>query len=356
MSLITHWGTRISVYKSTKIPKPPGDASVALYSRNSPKDTPPDSKENDFVSRMYHTIDRSRVPVQEDFEVMVMTSANVKDKFKLLKDVQDGQFCDIVAQIVRPPYDGVDKITLWVSDYTENTAFYNFSIGADAASLGRDGDPWGYLDKFTTSAKTTDWPGPFGKRSMQITCWEPWATVIREENMRPLTWIDARNIQIKMSRNGANLEGYLREDRSALGTKFGIHEVDLTVDPESINHHVKAALQRKREYERLRKEQLKDIVEASKAGEKRKKGVETNGKSKKDNARSRRDAKRKKGASRHGQGDEQTEDDTVLVADLNTQGIFISILQLLVLITLSEMRERRQGGQSTCRDNQHCAT
>jgi hypothetical protein len=275
---------------------------------------------------MYHTIDRSRIPIQEDFELMIMTSANVKDKFRLLKDVQDGQFCDIVAQIVRPPFDGGDKITLWVSDYTENAAFYNFSIGADAASLGRDGDPWGYLDKFTTAANTTDWPGPFGKRSMQITCWEPYATVIREENMRLLTWIDARNIQIKMSRNGANLEGYLREDRGALGTKFGIHEVDLTVDPESINHHAKAALQRKREYERLRKEQLKDIKEASKAGEKRKKGVETNGKSKKENARSRRDAKRKKGANRQGQGDEQAEDDTILVADLNTRGNSTSIL------------------------------
>ncbi|RFN45978.1 protection of telomeres protein 1 [Fusarium flagelliforme] len=319
MSLITHWSTKISVYEASKIPKPPGNASAALYPRNSSKDTPPDSKENDFVSRMYHTIDRGRIPIQEDFEAMVMTSANVKDKFRLLKDVQDGQFCDIVAQIVRPPFDAADKITLWVSDYTENAAFYNFSIGADAASLGRDGDPWGYLDKFTTAANTTDWPGPFGKRSMQITCWEPYATVIREENMRLLTWIDARNIQIKMSRNGANLEGYLREDRGALGTKFGIHEVDLTVDPENINHHAKAALQRKREYERLRKEQLKDIKEASKAGEKRKKGVETNGKSKKDNARSRRDAKRKKGANRQGQGDEQAEDDTTLVADLNTR-------------------------------------
>jgi hypothetical protein len=323
--LLTNWSTKISTYEASKIPKPPGEASCALYPRNSSKDTPPDSKENAFVSEMYHAMDLDRVPAQEEFENMIITSANVKDKFSLLKDVKDGQFCDIVAQIVRPPFDTGDRITLWVSDYTENSAFYNFSIGTDGASLGRDGDPYGYTDKFTTSAKTTNWPGPYGKRSMQITCWEPHATVIRDENIGPLAWVDMRNLQIKTGHNGSNLEGFLREDRGAFGTKFGIQEVDLTGNSEYASPHAKAALQRKREYERLRKEQLKDIREASKAGEKRKNGVETNKESKKENAKARRKAKRKREAGRQDQDDDQAEEDTVQVADLNTRGILFLI-------------------------------
>ncbi|RGP62234.1 protection of telomeres 1 [Fusarium longipes] len=325
-----------TVYEASKIPKPPDDAACALYPRTSPRDTPPDSKENSFVSQMYHSMNLDRVPAQEEFENMAVISANVKEKFSLLKDVKDGQFCDIVAQIVRPPFDTGDRITLWVSDFTENPLFYNFSIGADGASLGRDGDPYGYTDKFTTATKTTDWPGPYGKRSIQITCWEPHATVIRDGNLGPLTWIDARNLQIKTGRNGSNLEGFLREDRAAFGTKFGIQRVDLAADSEYVNPRAKAALQRKREYERLRKEQLKDIREASKAGEKRKKGMETNKESKKENAKARRKAKRKKEAGRQYQDDDQAEEDTVQVTDLNTRDKAVSRLSEITSIVQHE--------------------
>ncbi|OBS18390.1 hypothetical protein FPOA_10117 [Fusarium poae] len=318
-SLLTNFNTSISVYEASKIPKPPGDASCALYPANHHKDIPPNGQANAFVSRMYHTINLDRVPAQEEFEVMIAASANVKEKFSLLKDVREGQFCDMVAQIVRPPYDSGDKVTLWVSDYTENLLFFNYSISTDGPSLGRDGDPWGYTDKFTTAAKTTDWPGPYGKRSMQITCWEPHAGVIRDQNLGFGSWVHARNLQIKTGRNGNNLEGFLREDRNAFSSKVGLQEVDLKVDPEHVNPHAKAALERKREYERLRKEQLKDIREASKAGEKRKKSMETTKESKKENSRARRKAKRKKEAGRQDQDDGQAEEDTAQIADLNTR-------------------------------------
>ncbi|GKU04698.1 hypothetical protein FLAG1_07970 [Fusarium langsethiae] len=318
-SLLSHFGTKFSVYEASKIPKPPGEASCAVYPISSSKDIPPNGQENAFVSQMYHTINLDRVPAQEEFESMIVTSANVKDKFSLLKDVKEGQFCNIVAQIVRPPYDSGDRITLWVSDYTENSSFFNFSIGVGDASLGRDGDPYGYTDKFTTTTKTTDWSGPYGKRSMQVTCWEPHAGVIRNENIGFESWVDARNLQIKTGHNGNNLEGFLREDRGAYGPKLGLQRVDMTAGADYVNPHAKAALQRKREYERLRKDQLKDIREASKAGEKRKKGMETSKEAKKENARARRKAKRKREAGRQDQGDDQAEEDTTQVADLNTR-------------------------------------
>ncbi|KAM0235797.1 hypothetical protein ACHAPO_005583 [Fusarium lateritium] len=318
-SLLTSFPTSISVYEASKIPKPPGEASCALYPTSYPKDTPPSGQENAFVSQMYHAINLDRVPAQEEFEVMIAASANVKEKFSLLKDVREGQFCDIVAQIVKPPYDSGGVITLWVSDYTENPSFFNHSIGASGASLGRDGDPYGYTDKFTTAAKTTDWPGPYGKRSIQISCWEPHAGVIRDQNINIGSWVDARNLQIKTGRNDNNLEGFLREDRDAFSSKLGLQKVNLKVDPEYVNPHAKAALERKREYERLRNKQLKDISEASKAGEKRKKGTETSKEAKKENARARRKAKRKREAGRQDQDDDQAEEDTTQIADLNTR-------------------------------------
>ncbi|CAF3443304.1 unnamed protein product [Fusarium graminearum] len=319
LSLLTNMSTRISVYKASKIPKLPGEASCAVYPGASANDTSPNGQENTFVSWMYHTINRDRVPVQEEYEQRVTASANVKKKFSLLQDVKEEQFCDIVAQIVRSPYDSGDRITLWVSDYTENSWFFNYSIGAGDASLGRDGDPYGYTDKFTTAAKTTDWPGPYGKRSMQITCWEPHASAIRDQGIDIGSWVDARNIHIKTGHNGNNLEGFLREDRDARSSKFGVQKVDMTVGPDCVNPHAKAALQRKREYERLRKEQLKDIREASKAGEKRKKCMEANKETKKENSKARRKAKRKREATRQDQDDDQAEEDATQIEDLNTR-------------------------------------
>ncbi|KAG5655740.1 hypothetical protein KAF25_008859 [Fusarium avenaceum] len=321
-SLLTNYNTKISAYEASRIPKPPGEASCALYPPPCTKDTPPSVNESTFVSQLYHSIDKDRIPSREEYEVMVVTSANVKNKFSLLKDLKDGQFCDIVTQVVRPPHDAGDKITIWVSDYTENPAFYKFSIGMDGSSFGRDGDPYGYTDKFMVDTASSQWPGPYGRRCLQITCWEPHATIVRESRIEPLTWVSIKNLQIKMGRNGSNLEGYLREDRGSFGTRIGIQAIDSNADSENFDPRAKEALQRKREYDRLRKGQIKEIKEASKAGQKRKNCVDNNTEQKKENAKTRRSEKRKNKNknknNKQDQIDDQVEQDTVHVADLNT--------------------------------------
>ncbi|KAM0345195.1 hypothetical protein ACHAPU_006831 [Fusarium lateritium] len=325
-SLLTCYASKISVYEASKIPKPPREASCALYPRASPKDTPPGDKENGHVSQLYHKINKDRVPNEEEFEVMVIASANVRNKFSLLQDLKDGQFCDIITQIVRPPHDAGDKMTLWVSDYTENPGFYKFSIGIDGSSLGRDGDPYGYTDKFMGETPSSTWPGPYGQRCLQITCWEPHATMIRESEMGPLTWVSIKNLQIKIGRNGTNLEGFLREDRGAVGIKIGIRSIDPGHDSENFDPRANEALQRKREYERLRKGQIKEIKEASIAGQKRKNGVENMSEQKKQNAKNKRSEKRKNknnnnnnNNNKRDHDDGQAEHGTIHVADLNTR-------------------------------------
>ncbi|KAI1036908.1 hypothetical protein LB503_002960 [Fusarium chuoi] len=270
---------------------------------------------------MYHSIDKSRLPSEEMFETMVVASRNVKDKFKLLQDIQEGCFCDIVAQVVRPPHDGGDKMTLWVSDYTENPLFHNFSVDFDESSIGRDGDPFGYTDKFTTAANPTGWPGPFGKRCIQITCWEPHVTALRDQDMGTLTWVLIKNLQIKLGHSGANLEGFLREDRDPHGPKISIRMVGSNPDSENFDPRAKEGLQRKRQYERLRKGQAREIKEALRAGQKRKHGVESKSEPKKGNSKSRRNEKRSKSkANKQGEAREPTEQDVVPFMDLNSRG------------------------------------
>ncbi|KAJ4167774.1 hypothetical protein NW754_011591 [Fusarium falciforme] len=313
-SLITNWKTAISLYQASKIPKPPADASVALHHPIKSKDRLPDNKENAFVSQMYHSIDKDRLPTEVEFESMVLTSTNVKDKFNPLENVKDGMFCDMVVQVVKPPYDMGDKVTLWVSDYTKNESFYEFSYTGDLPG-GRDGDPYGYTDKFmdTSSTPSSNWTGPFGKRCVQVTCWEPHATVIRETNIKVGQWVSIRNVQIKLGRNNANLEGFLREDRGANGPKLNICPLTLD-DPENINPHMKDALRRKRDYERLKKTQIKDMAEASKAGQKRKSELSTESEPKKKNSRSKRKAKRAQA-----QLSQKKDEQPIEISDLNSR-------------------------------------
>ncbi|KAF5974522.1 protection of telomeres 1 [Fusarium coicis] len=319
-SLLSTRNTKISQYKASKIPRSPSEASCALCPPSGPKDTPPGNKENAFVSAIYHSIDKSRLPNEEMFETMVIASRNVKDKFKLLQDVQEGCFCDIVAQVVRPPHDGGDKMTLWVSDYTENPFFHNFSIGFDESSIGRDGDPFGYTDKYTVAANPSGWPGPFGKRCIQITCWEPHVTALRDRDMGTLPWVLIKNLQIRLGHSGANLEGFLREDRDPHGPKIGIRMVSSNPDSENFDLRAKEALQRKRQYERLKKGQAREIKEALRVGQKRKHGVESKTEQKKGNAKSRRNEKRSKTkTNKQGEAREPTEQDVVPSVDLNTR-------------------------------------
>ncbi|KAK7413436.1 hypothetical protein QQX98_007661 [Neonectria punicea] len=310
-SLITHWETKIHVYSAAKIPRPPSNASCALGLSSKSQSRLPGQKENAYVSYMYHIIIKDRIPTETEFDHMALQSTNVKDKFSQLKDVVDGRFYDIVVQVVREPYDQGDKITLWVSDYTENLTFFHYAFQSAT------NDSYGYTKtKTKPAASNGDWSGPFGKKSMQITCFEPHATAIRQEKITSGTWVIIRNLQTRWGHNASNLEGYLREDRAAHGPKLGIRTLDQ--DPESIDPRLKDAIRRKRDYERTKKEQMKDITDAAKAGQKRKaEGAVTTGPTsapKKSKTKARRAAKRAQA-----QNDEDRTNTPVLVTDLNAQ-------------------------------------
>lgn len=318
ISLITTYNgaskTAVHIYSAAKIPKPPGEASAAMQPSKRGASRQPSKADNEFVSALYYSIDKGRVPDASEFESMTVTSVNVKDKFCELKDLRDGRFADTIVQIVRAPYDLGDKMTLWVSDYSENQSFYHFSFSGGNAT-GPPDDPYGYLADFPNGKQKPEWTGPFGRRSIQVTCYEPHASVIRNRQLSDGSWISLRNLQIKFGHNGSNLEGYLREDRGAQGAKINIVPLDITQGPETINPQLRNAIRRKRDYEKAKKGQLENIAEAARAGQKRKAAQGSDAEPAKLNAKARRKANREQ----MDKESKQEETAPIAIPDLNQQ-------------------------------------
>lgn len=269
LSLLTNFNTDIHVYDGSKIPSPPKPASDALRPPRGRIKREPSDKEHEYVSWMYQQVDKGHVPDQTVFLAKTEQSLNVKEKFTLLKDIKDGKFADIIVQVVREPYDLGDKMTLWVTDYTENPAFFHrtYDNVDELIASERDGDPYGYTKKFTAKtarsepeSSTQRWNGPFGKKTMQVTCWEPHASYIRS-NVQMTEWVRLRNVQIGFGRNNTNIEGFLRSDRDQrFMEKMLVDILDPTDDAETIDPRFKEAIRRKRDYEREKKAQLKGIA------------------------------------------------------------------------------------------------
>ncbi|KAB5545595.1 hypothetical protein GE09DRAFT_1175173 [Coniochaeta sp. 2T2.1] len=249
ISLITNHQTIILVYSAAKIPKYPSKADLALQPKAGKDNVRvPTDAESTYVSYFYHKIDKGSVPEPEEFEVMTIKATNVEEKFSLLQDIQESRFCDLIVQVCRAPFDFGDRLALYVTDYTENDAFFNYTQDNIQDLDSGDADVWGYTSRNSSSANTsTKWVGPYGKKSMQVTCWEPHADIIRGEVVGG-DWVTLRNVQIKTGRDGNYLEGAMREERGQpLKGKVNVVLHDLR-DKDTIEPRLKDALRRFRDY------------------------------------------------------------------------------------------------------------
>lgn len=276
VSLLTHWDTVISVYSANEIPRPPKSAKQALAPPLRQKDKLPGDDAHEYVAWLYHNINKDAVPDAETFCFKVDQSRNVKQKFQTLDNVQDSQFYDVIVNVIKDPYDEMGMATLWVTDYTENQAFYKFSLDTSQVSEGREGDPYGYTK--TKIPASRSWPGPYGNRSMQITCFGIHGDFITEK-VKAGDWVHLRNLHVKYGHNASNLEGKLHEDRGSFNSGLRVDILRLD-DPENVDDRLKDALKRKRDYEKNKKKQLKSFTanEGSKEnGTKRKAGKQREG-------------------------------------------------------------------------------
>ena len=271
LSLITHFQTKICVYSASQIPRPPNSAAPALVKEGDKLEL--SEEVHRFVPRLCHRPNKDGVmPSEAEFQQRANMSLNVKPKFCLLSEVADGRFCDVVVQVCRDPYDLGDKVTLYVSDYTENLAFFNCSLDGIRDILSRRGDPYGYTVASSGSVEEngkSSWVGPLGKRSIQVTAFEPHASFIRE-HVGAGMWMTLRNLQIKHGHDNQNLEGKLRGDQH-FPNKLNVSLADTHTD--SVDPRLKEAVRRCREYHREKEAQLKQLKAAETAGAKRKAAV-----------------------------------------------------------------------------------
>lgn len=267
-SLLTSYNTDVFVYEAQRLPscKRSGTARAALKPPTRKPKREPDAAEHEYVLWLFGRIDQSSIPDQHDFSARARQSLNVKDKFSLLQDVKVEKFADLIVQVVKEPFDMVDKMTVWVSDYTENNSFFlqtrdNVADWTDGVPA-RDGDVYGYThNRKKPIAPLSDeehskWSGPAGKRSMQLTCWEPHATFIRQ-NIHQGDWVRLRNVQIRRGHNSANIEGCLREDLDHRDRVY-VEVLEVAGDPENLDQRLVEAIMRKRSYEKAQKRALKN--------------------------------------------------------------------------------------------------
>lgn len=261
ISLITNQRTAIRVYSTTKIPKYPKPATKALQARAGKElEKAPSEVENVYVSYFYNKIDKGAVPEPEEFQLMVSRSANAKQKFSLLEDVLESKFCDLIVQVCRDPFGEGERVTLYVSDYTENAGFFNYTWDGVQDLDSGGGDMYGYTSKRRDSDGETSnkWVGPYGKRAMQITAWEPHASIIRDD-VKAGDWVRLKNVQIKMGHDGNNLEGAMREERNLINTqKVNVDVLD-THDKDGIDPRLKDAIRRWRDYTKKKNKQVKTL-------------------------------------------------------------------------------------------------
>lgn len=272
-SLLHNFQTSLFIFANQKMPPASADPTPALRNISLQPKHQLTGGQLAYISFLFHAVDKGRLPTDEEFQTIKIQSEHVKDKFSELKDVQDSRFYDLKVNVVKEPFDSGDKMTLWVSDFTENPKFYQHAYDplANMSTENQDGDEFGYLNKFGSGSGTSgaSWPGPYGQRSLQITCWGYHADAIRDHKLGIGSWAHLKNVQIKVGHNGGNLEGYMREDHNAR-EKIRIQPLDSRADGQSMDPHLKAALRRKRDYEKAKKNDLKGIAEAAHAGQKRK--------------------------------------------------------------------------------------
>lgn len=185
----------------------------------------------------------SALPTKEEFQNEREKSMNVKDKFSLLKDVKSDQFCNVIGQVVKI-FQDCNYLTIYLSDYTANPGFYNYVWPGHGNRDDCEGDNYGHLKHKPNSTK--EWPGPFGKMVIQITIFDYHAQFITD-HVKTDDFVLLKNLQVKYSKTGSCLEGYLRGDREREGQVqveiLGKHD-----DPPGMCSRHKEAIRRKREW------------------------------------------------------------------------------------------------------------
>ena len=233
---LSSFGTHWTVYPAGSIPDKPSSDRRQMQSFSSLRRARSAAEES-YAIALCNAQDRSTftAPSQATHpskcDVQVATPAQLpKDKFSLIKDIEVGKFYHLVVQVVRV-YDAKNgQYTLYVSDYTTNSFLYDYEEQSQkCGATSRDGDDYGYVTVGRTKKAFQHWPGPWGKQTLQVTCFAPHDAFAREE-VKVNDVIFLRNINIQFSSLGtAQLEGKLRTDREMSSTNYAPHRINISI-------------------------------------------------------------------------------------------------------------------------------
>jgi protection-of-telomeres protein 1 len=289
LSLLTNWSTVLNVFTATQIPLWPLLSSNDLAPAIATTTPYPSLAEANYIAWLHHHMDKSDIPNDEEFKQNMTRAMNVRDKYSLFKDLKCDHFYDLIGEVIRL-YDSDGRISLYLSDYTPHSLFFNHAWGDTGDDgTGRDGDEYGYTKSRTK--KAAEWPGPFGKMTLQLTVWDPHAAYIREQ-VKVGDWLLLRNVQSRMARMGGCLEGFLREDQKSYEGKIQVQILRQSTNPDENDSRWKDAVRRKQQWWAKFKEEKKNFLEEVTEEAHDKRNRDENEGSSKSNGKKRRKEKR----------------------------------------------------------------
>ncbi|PWY88990.1 telomere-binding alpha subunit central domain protein [Aspergillus heteromorphus CBS 117.55] len=188
-------------------------------------------------------------------------------RLMLVQDIEERMFVDLVGEVVKMYTNDGEKVLLFFTDYTTNAALEDHQLdNGDGSNPGSEGDVYGYQKRSHKS-----WPGPAGRRTLQVTLWEPHAAYARQ-NLRTDSIITLSNVHVKQSRVDGILEAAIHTDRH-FPSKLHVRRVEGRND-----EGVEQFLQRKSEYwkanPRKRKQENEPQDTSKKPGKKQRKKLE----------------------------------------------------------------------------------
>jgi protection-of-telomeres protein 1 len=265
--LFSKWGTEFHVLAVSEIPtSPSGSASAAWQTYCPNKVKSPTASETSYLIDVNGGVAKLALPSTAEFQERSEQAMNVKVKYALLKDVKDQQFHDILGEVIKVHDEPGGQVSMHLSDYTPHSEFYNHVWGDGGTSKGRDGDEHGYIKSHPKTVN--NWPGPYGKMTIQLTLYDGHATFVRE-HVKAKHWVLLKNVQFKYGRTGGCLEGILRGDRNAFDGKVQVEILQHAETPEENDPRLLEALARKLAWKR-KFEQQRQSLSNEDSGEKRK--------------------------------------------------------------------------------------
>lgn len=229
------------IYASSLADSTAPDFSDVKYKVDEDRDLRPSVEEFTYAKQLLQTKDPSSLSGPAKSTILDVSSVIVasggqapthKGKFRLFKDLEtptNGRsglaFADLLGEVIKV-YDGNSNVEIKMTDYTEHPLLYPYTPGTDDQS-----------------------EYPSGRMTMNITCWDEHANYIRAAarsgDLMLGMYMQLRNVQIVLDRNGAVLEGKLRGGNSNFGCGISIYK---TKEERNHNPRFKELLQRRKEH------------------------------------------------------------------------------------------------------------